>query len=172
MPELAVTAMGADRPGIVAAVARVLHEHDGNVEDSAMTILGGHFSLVLLVSVDDGASELEQALTEATRPLGLDVSVREVQAEGRSSAAATHLLSVYGSDHPGILAGVAEALAAADANITDLSSRVIGATEEPVYALVVELSTDDETGVRNAVADAAERLGTDWTLRAIDDVTY
>lgn len=172
MPELAVTAMGADRPGIVAAVAGVLHEHDGNVEDSAMTILGGHFSLVLLVSVDDDASELQQALAAATRPLGLDVSVREVQAEERPSAAATHLLSVYGSDHPGILAGIAAALAEADANITDLSSRVIGASEEPVYALVVELSTEDEETVRNAVADAAKQLGTDWTLRAIDDVTY
>jgi glycine cleavage system transcriptional repressor len=171
MPEVAVTAMGTDRPGIVAAVARVLHEHGGNIEDSAMTILGGRFSLVLLVDSDDGADELEAALQAATADLGLHLDVAAA-GEARDAAAATHLLSVYGNDHPGILAGVATALAEAHANITDLSSRVIGASEEPVYALVVELSTEDEEAVRTAVADAAEQLGVDWTLRAIDDVTY
>ena len=171
MPELAVTAMGADQPGIVAAVARVLHERGGNIEDSAMTILGGRFSMVLLVEADDAAGELEEALREATADLALDLHVAEPGA-AHDAAAATHLLSVYGSDSPGILAGVATALADVGANVTDLSSRLIGATEEPVYALVVELSTDEEETVRNAVADAAEGLGVDWTLRAIDDVTY
>lgn len=171
MPELAVTAMGADQPGIVAAVARVLHERGGNIEDSAMTILGGRFSMVLLVEADDTAADLEAALREATADLGLDLHVAAPGA-AHDAAAATHLLSVYGSDQPGILAGIATALAETGANVTDLSSRLIGATEEPVYALVVELSTDDEQAVRDAVAATAAELGVDWTLRALDDVTY
>ena len=171
MPELAVTAMGADQPGIVAAVARVLHERGGNIEDSAMTILGGRFSMVLLVETDDSPADLQAALRDATDGLGLGLHVTEAGA-AHDAAAATHLRSVYGSDQPGILAGIATALAETQANVTDLSSRVIGATEEPVYALVVELSTDDEQPVRDAIADPAERLGVDWTLRAIDDVTY
>lgn len=171
MPELAVTAMGADRPGIVAAVARVLHERGGNIEDSAMTILGGRFSMVLLVAVDDTADELQDALQQATADLGLDLHVTEPGA-AHDAAAATHLLSVYGSDHPGILAAISAALAEVGANVTDLSSRLIGATEEPVYALVVELSTGDEQAVGRAVQEAAAELGVDWTLRALDDVTY
>ncbi len=171
MPELAVTAMGADQPGIVAAVARVLHERGGNIEDSAMTILGGRFSLVLLVAGDDDAAGLEAALRAGTADLNLHLSVVDA-GEGHDAAAATHLLSVYGADHPGILAGVAAALADVGANVTDLSSRLIGSEAEPVYALVVELSTDDEAGVRSAVEAAAADLGVDWTLRALDDVTY
>jgi glycine cleavage system transcriptional repressor len=173
VPELAVTAMGPDQPGIVAAITRVLHDRGGNIEDSAMTILGGNFSLVLLVSTgdDEDSVSLGRALDEAARPLGLGISVREVEGS-RTRPAATHLLSVYGSDHPGILAGVAAALAEVGANVTDLSSRLIGSTDEPVYALVVELSTDDEATVRAAVEDAAGELGVDWTLRALDDVTY
>ena len=170
MPELAVTAMGADQPGIVAAVARVLHDRGGNIEDSAMTILGGRFSLVLLVACDDDADTLEAALREGTADLNLHLSVVDAGAS-HDAAAATHLLSVYGADHPGILAGVATALADVGANVTDLSSRLIGSDTEPVYALVVELSTDDEAAVRDAVAAAADDLGVDWTLRAHDDVT-
>lgn len=171
MAELAVTAMGADQPGIVAAVARVLHERGGNIQDSAMTILGGRFSLVLLVESDDTAEQLEAALQHETADLGLHLTVADAGA-AQDAPAATHLLSVYGSDHPGILAGIATALAAVGANVTDLSSRLIGADDEPVYALVVELSTDDEAGVRAAVAATAERLAVDWTLRVLDDVTY
>ena len=170
---LAVTAMGPDRPGIVAAIARVLHERGGNIEDSAMTILGGRFSVVLLVDGDDDADALQTALREATADLGLELHVASAgEADAGEAAAATHLLSVYGSDHPGILAGVAGALAAVDANVTDLSSRVIGSEAEPVYALVVELASDDEAAVREAVGSVAAELEVDWTLRAIDDVTY
>lgn len=171
MPELAVTAMGTDQPGIVAAVARVLHERGGNIEDSAMTILGGRFSLVLLVDSDDGPDELGAALRAATADLGLHLDVAPA-GEARDAVAATHLLSVYGSDQPGILAGVAAALAEVGANVTDLTSRLIGADDEPVYALVVELSTRDEAAVRDAVEEVADGLEVDWTLRAIDDVTY
>lgn len=171
MPELAVTAMGADQPGIVAAVARVLHERGGNIEDSAMTILGGRFSLVLLVTGADDAATLEAALRDGTSELNLHLVVVE-PGEARDAVAATHLLSVYGADHPGILAGVSAALADVGANVTDLSSRLIGSEGEPVYALVVELSADDEEAVRGAVGAAADDLGVDWTLRALDDVTY
>ena len=48
MPHVAVTALGADRPGIVAAVTGVLMRHGGNLEDSAMTNLGGHFAMMLV----------------------------------------------------------------------------------------------------------------------------
>ena len=171
MAELAVTAMGPDRPGIVAAVAQVLAAHGGNVEDSAMTILGGRFSLVLLVDVDADAPTLEQALADATRDLGLHLSVEDA-GETTESPEATHLLSVYGSDQPGILAGVAAALAEAGANVTDLSTRLLGGGDVPVYAMVVELTVVDEAGVQQAVAAVAEDLGVDFTLRALDTATY
>src|SRR6266542_2052675 len=52
---VAVTAVGADRPGIAAAVVKVLYEHGGNVEDSRMAILGGHFAMMLIVALPEGA---------------------------------------------------------------------------------------------------------------------
>jgi glycine cleavage system transcriptional repressor len=170
MPELAVTAIGTDRPGIVAAVAGALHERGGNIEDSAMTILGGRFSMVLLVQVDENPTALEAALRTATAHLGLHLTVAEA-GDAHDSARATHLLSVYGSDHPGILAGISATLAQVAANVTDLTTRVLG-DETPVYAMVVELATNDERAVEAAVEAVASRLGVDWTLRALDDTTY
>lgn len=174
MPELAVTAIGVDQPGIVAAVASVLRDRGGNVEDSAMTILGGHFAIVLLVQADDEAEPLQSALAEATRDQGLTVHVTPA-GRGQASPDPTHLLSVYGPDRTGILAGVTDALAGARANITDLETRLLGSGgDDPVYAMVIELVApeDGHEAVADAVARACTELGVDHTLRTIDTVSY
>ncbi|MTV27393.1 ACT domain-containing protein [Nitriliruptoraceae bacterium ZYF776] len=171
MAELAVTAVGADRPGIVAAVAQVLRDRGGNVEDSAMTILGGHFAIVLIVASDDAPDELRDALLAATEHLALTVSVSRADGS-RGAIEPTHLLSVYGADQPGILAGVSAALAEVGANVTDLETRVIGAEDEPVYAMVVEVVCDDGGALADAVAAVCEELGVDHTLRTIEAETY
>ncbi len=69
MAELAVTAVGADRPGIIARVTGVLLEHGGNLEDATMTILRGQFAMMLLVDADVAPDTLERDLAEATRDL-------------------------------------------------------------------------------------------------------
>jgi glycine cleavage system transcriptional repressor len=169
--ELAVTAVGADRPGIVAAVAEVLRERGGNVEDSAMTILGGHFAIVLIVASEDEPDVLRDALLEATSDLGLTVSVS--RADGtRGGIEPTHLLSVYGADQPGILAGVSRALADVGANVTDLETRVLGADTDPVYAMVVEVVCADGQALAETLETVCAALGVDHTLRTIDAQTY
>ena len=68
---LAVTAIGRDRPGIVAAITGVLLDAGGNVDDSQMSILHGHFAVMLLVSVPDGAEVGDFRLEEVGREFGL-----------------------------------------------------------------------------------------------------
>ena len=173
MHELAVTAVGADRPGIVAAVSEVLHDIGGNVEDSAMTILGGHFAIVLLVASPTDASQLRSALAPVADELGLTISVSDAEGQ-RHLHEPSHLLSVYGADKPGILAGVTRALADEGANITDLETRVLDPDDEPVYAMVVEVVVGEggEAGLAAAVDEACETLGVDHTLRTIEAETY
>jgi len=169
--ELAVTAIGADRPGIVAAVARVLHERGGNLEDSAMTILGGHFAIVLLVRSEDQPPTLQAALEAATEHLGLTVHVTPA-GDRTSSLAATHLLSVYGTDKPGIVAGVTSAIAEVGASIVDLGTQVIGEGADAVYAMVIEVQSDDEAALEAAVGAACDQLEVDHSIRTLDTETY
>ena len=138
MAELAVTAIGADRPGIIARVTEVLYDHGGNLLDSSMTILAGHFAIMLPVETDAAPETLERDLSERTADLGLVVSVRPVGA-GAQTAPATHVVSVYGSDRPGIVHEVAEVLFAKGVNVTDLTTRVLGEGGD-VYAMMMEVS--------------------------------
>jgi glycine cleavage system transcriptional repressor len=169
--QLAVTAIGTDRPGIIARVTGVLHEHGGNLEDSSMTILGGHFAIMLLVSCDAAPDALEEALRTATEDLGLVVTVRPV-GPGADSAPATHVLSVYGSDRPGIVAEVTDVLAEEGINVTDLTTRVLEG-ERPVYAMMLELVLDDDARADALRATVLDRVAdVEVTLHPLDVETF
>jgi glycine cleavage system transcriptional repressor len=163
---LALSAIGQDRPGIVAAVTRVLLEHEANLEDSQMTILGGHFTMTLILTLpgDADADELEQDLQEIGAELGLDaISLKGVETVAVRPSQPSHVVTVYGSDHPGIVCATAEALARSGFNITDLNTRLVGdADGDPLYALMLEVSVPSGRG--DELADAMAAVGSDRDL--------
>jgi len=141
---LAVTAIGRDRPGIVAAITGALLELGGNVDDSQMSILHGHFAVMLIVSVPEDASldELESRLAGVGREFELGgIAISPVEGLDRG-AGPTHVLTVYGADRPGIVHDTAATLAALGVNITDLRTRRTGG-DSPLYTLMVEVSVPD-----------------------------
>lgn len=145
---LAVTAIGRDRPGIVAAISSTLLEAGGNVDDSQMSILHGHFAVMLIVSVPDDASleSLEQRLDEVGREFDLGgITVSPVQGLDRG-AGPTHVLTVYGPDRPGIVHDTAVTLASLEVNITDLRTRRTGDPNSPLYTLMVEIAVPEGVG--------------------------
>jgi glycine cleavage system transcriptional repressor len=170
LPSFALAAIGRDRPGIVAAVAKVLYEQGCNVEDSSMTLLRGNFSIMLVLSSPEGATakSLDEALRPACGEMGLTYSVLDVE-DTADTPHPSHMLTVYGADKPGILFQVTDALADEGVNITDLNSRLVGA-DEPVYALMLELAIPgDGAKLEERLTEIATIIGVDLTLRPRDD---
>jgi len=173
VPDYALTAIGRDRPGIVAALSRALLDLDGNIEDSQMSILRGHFAVMLIVRFPGSASpeELAARMDRAREELGLEAltlaAVDELAAAGQG---ASHVLSVYGADHPGIVAAISSVLAELEVNITDLETRLTGAAEAPLYVMLMEvgLGDADPADVERALAEAAAEADVELTLRALD----
>ena len=153
----AVSAIGRDRPGIVAAISRVLFELGGNIDDSQMSILHGHFAVMLIVSVPEEVEreELAARLEEVRAELELEgLAVSELD-ELAAASAPTHVLTVYGADHPGIVHAVSTTLAEHDVNITDLRTKRTGA-QEPVYVMVMEIAVPGE---EQQLEEALQRVG-------------
>jgi glycine cleavage system transcriptional repressor len=140
----ALSAIGRDRPGIVASLTRVLLEHGLNIEDSQATILRGHFSIVLIVAAPDGLdrSRLDADLERAADQLELElISVDEVDQAAEEPVEPSHMVTVYGVDHPGIVHAATQALAERGIDITDLNTRLIDDEgEDPLYALMMEVA--------------------------------
>ena len=164
MPHAVVSALGPDRPGIVARVTRVLLEHGCNVADSHMGLLSGRFTMMLVVAVPEGLRErrFSEDLERAARELGLDGIHAEYVGEAAPAAPATHVVSVCGDDHPGIVAAVTEALAAGGASVTDLRSRLA----DDRYVMTIEVSGAERA--EEALRPVAEAQAVEITVRPLD----
>lgn len=151
MSLLAVTVIGHDRPGIIADVTSALAEHGGNLEDSSMTLLRGHFAMMLLVSTSAPADEVEQALRPLTADGALVATVREVPQEPEDPGlGGRYVLTVRGADRPGIVSAITRVVADSGGNITDLSTRLSG----QLYVLVAEVDLPDSDAGQEAVGEA------------------
>jgi glycine cleavage system transcriptional repressor len=173
----ALAAIGKDQTGIVLSVSAVLHEQGCNVEDSSMSLLRGNFAMMIVFTAPDEATagSLTEALRSTCEPIGITYSVLEVDDRARPPKP-THVVTVYGSDKPGILEGVAFQLLGSGGNITNLTSRLIGA-DEPVYVLTVEVELSDEEPLdlggdvpplEDRLQELAERIGVEVVLAPYD----
>ena len=162
MPDYAVTAVGRDRPGIVAAISRALLAFGGNIQGSQMSMLGGQFAVMLVVTVDDGTpeDELSASLGEVREELGLQaLTFTPVDEPTATLPRATHRLRVQGKDRPGMIATTSAVLAGHGVNIIDLESRVEPGDERlSVLLLEVDLSDCDLQEVEAALKDAAAAI--------------
>jgi len=147
-----LTAIGRDRPGIVARIAKVLLDHKLNIEDSQMRILGGRFAMMLLLRGNASEEALYKDLLATGRELGLDyIYVHPISEADIQTPKPTHLASLYGADRPGQVAAVAERLATLDVNITGLSTRLEGKAS----VQEVELCVPDGVDIRAELESVA-----------------
>jgi len=165
-----VAAMGQDRPGIVAAVSDTLFGLGGNVEDVSTSILRGHFALMLVVATPDevGLDGVRVALDPLARD-GITVAAWEVHGS-LDNTEATHVLTVYGRDRPGIVRAVARALAERSVNISDTVCR-LHPGDPPIYVVTVEVTLPPGTNpesVSASVAAAVGPMGLESTLRSVE----
>lgn len=170
MGPLAVTVIGNDRVGIVAGIAKRLFDLGCNLEDATSTILRGHFAMMLVVRPPESldAATLEGELRPVGDQLGVIVTARPVDEANSHVEWPTHIVSVYGADKPGIVYRVADVLGRSAANITDLTSRVTGAEDHPVYALMLEVHMSDSAAVETALAELKGDLGVEVTVRPLE----
>lgn len=141
-----------------------------------MTILRGRFTIMLIVSTADGVDidRLRSDLEQAGAQLGLDaVTLSEVSdVDPEAGSRPSHVVSVYGVDHPGIVHAVTSALAEHGVNIVDLTTRLVGGEEgAPLYAMMMEVALPAELSVdavEQALRAVREEQGVDLTIRPLE----
>jgi glycine cleavage system transcriptional repressor len=142
MSHFALTIIGRDRPGIVAQVTEILYRLGCNIADSSCSILGGQFAMILILSHPEFTGR--ESFGDSFAPLeenNLSVFLRTLKPGGE-----THphmegeicMISVYGSDRPGIVYRVARELGERQVNITDLNTKLVGSETRPVYVMMLE----------------------------------
>ena len=172
MPQLALSAIGRDRPGIVAEVTRALLGHSLNITDSQMAVLGGRFTMMLIVDAPDGTDldAVHEELRRTRERLSLDALSLNALADAAEAPAAdpSHIVTVYGVDHPGIVHAVSARLAARAVNVTDLETRLVG---DDLYAMVLEVALPlelDPEALAAMLAEVGAEQGVEVTVRPLE----
>jgi glycine cleavage system transcriptional repressor len=172
----ALSAIGRDRPGIVADLAELIYECDCNLEDSSMTILGSEFAVLLLLTGE--GKDVERQLSAACKRLEwekrLTVFFRPLEGEPVPYAVTQHAapyeLQAVGVDKAGIVARLARCLASHNISITQMStsSRPEPGTGTPIYHMRVRMEVPgdvDQNVLRNELDGIAESLHIDLSFQ-------
>ena len=171
----ALSAIGRDRPGIVSGVTGTLLEHDVNIEDSQMAILRGHFTMTLVISAPElvDLATLRADLERTRERLGLDaITLSRVSEAAPEAPGPSHIVTVYGADHPGLVYAVTAALAARGINVTDLETRLV-ADGDPLYVMMLEVAIPAEIGedeLRALLETVGREQEVEVSVRPLDHV--
>lgn len=175
MQHFALTIIGRDRPGIVSQVTKILFQGGFNIADSSCSILGGQFSMILIISNPEIATKDE--FSDTFQPLkenNLSVYIRTLKPGGEIRPGLEGelcMISVYGADKPGIVYQVAKELGDRNINITDLNTKLVGKTQNPIYVMMIEALLPENTGieeVENWMGELKQRLQVDITVRSLE----
>ena len=161
-----LTAVGADRPGLVDAVTRYVTERGGNLEDSRMVNLHGQFAMMLLVAGSEEAmSRLQAGLGALRRDAACTRSCGRRTPGRRSAPRRSPSLTTWAMDHPGLMQSVSHLLGELGVNIesADTSLRPAPYTGTPLFNMQLVVSVPATTHGRRAARGSSAGSATSST---------
>ncbi|MFP4648531.1 MAG: glycine cleavage system protein R [Halorhodospira sp.] len=148
---MVITALGHDRPGIVRELSSAVTETGCNIEDSRMSVLGGEFAILLMISGRwNELAKLESSLPNSARRMGLEVHLRRTAPPERGEHLLPYTVEVVALDHPGIVSELANFFAEREINIRDLTTASYAAAHTGTPMFSVLMSIDVPAGLHIA----------------------
>src|SRR5215510_1172637 len=172
---LVLSALGDDRPGLVAEVTHYLAERGVNVEDSRMAVLGAEFGIQMLVSGPEPAIArvvADKGELETKTKLGVLVRRTKSPEEHRRAAVIPCVVTAEAIDHEGIVRAVALAISHMGINIVSLETTTYNApvTGSPLFRLEAHIDLPQGISVaqfRRQMEDVAQKESLDVDVRSL-----
>lgn len=173
MKKVAISVLGQDRPGIIAAISRALLDVSCNIENVNQTILQNEFSSIFLVAMppDLSIAQLTDALHRVAAPMDLQVFVKPMTATEsvpQETNSAPYVVTTMGPDRKGLVAGITAILADHQVNVTNLQAVFKGGDDPLSNVMIYEIDVPVEVDVQQLRAElgkAATELGLDINIQ-------
>jgi glycine cleavage system transcriptional repressor len=165
MNKTILSILGRDRPGIVAAVSKIIFEQNCNIENISQTILQSEFTGIFIVSMPENLplDALQNCLKDKLTVLDLHVQIKPMQPQRPSPAARLnepYVITTKGPDRKGLVAGITEIIAKYDANITNLQAVFKGGDEPGDNIMIYEVDIPAEIDQKTFAGELRERART------------
>jgi len=138
-----LTALGRDRPGIIAAVSGVLYHSGCNIESSTISRLGNELTMMLMIKMAQGLTdrELLSRLEQTSKQFGLHMQLTDILPEDvvqPSTGLPRFTIRTHGKDQMGVVHRISSHLAEKSVNIIDMHTEVT-ADQPPQYIMSIEV---------------------------------
>lgn len=171
--QMVITALGADRPGIVDELSQVLYSQNLNIEDSRMSSLGGAFAVLLLVTGSKQAiDEFIGNTAQIEAALQMQLLIRASESEKTGDGLVPYQVEVVAMDNPGIVHNLAGFFASRQINIVDLETDCYPAahTGTPMFSMLLTIGVPAGMSIKKLRAeflDTCDELNIDATLTSL-----
>lgn len=171
--KLVISALGADRPGIVDEISNIIYKHSLNIEDSRMTVLGGEFAMLLLVSGEQSSIDaIQTQVNDIGQALQMRLMIKVTSDSTSIENAIPYAVEVSALDHPGIVNNISSFFSQRGINIVNLHTESYSAphTGTPMFALHMTIGISADTNIaklRDAFMQACEELNLDAEMKKL-----
>ncbi len=173
MNKMIISVLGKDRPGIIAAVTRILFDQDCNIENVSQTILQNEFSGIFIVSVPKTLSEgdLHRLLDAGLSPMGLHVYEKRLSTDDGSQTdvdSEPFVVVTKGPDRKGLVASITAIMAAHRVNVTNLQAVFKGGDDPNANIMIYEVdipSDANHQALRRDLREKALALSLDISIQ-------
>jgi len=153
---LVITAIGADKPGLVERLSARIGESGCNIDESSMAALGGQCALILRVRGPWHAlSKLEGQLPALGQQLELTLHHERTGKRKSTDAAIPYTVELVSPDRPGIVHNLTAFFARNGINIEELQTSTYPAqhTETPTLSVVMTVAIPASMQIANLRGD-------------------
>jgi len=171
--QLVISALGADRSGIVDELSSIIASHKLNIEDSRMTVLGGEFAILLLVAGEKSAIQafIEQQEKIATA-LHIQLLMKTTQSVETKSTILPYQVEVTAMDNQGIVHNLAGFFSKKQIGIVDLHTDHYPAphTGTPMFALYMTIGIPADISIsklKETFTNFCDELNLDAELKRL-----
>lgn len=171
---LVLSALGTDRPGLVAELTRFLVERGVNVEESRMVTLGAEFGVMMLVSGEpDKVARIDPDLPSFEERTGLRLLTKPTRdpRQQRAQGAIPYEITLDAIDREGIVHALASEVHRLGLNIVSLETSSYAAPFSGGTLFRLEATVDVPPGkkareLRDALDALADREHVDVEVKA------
>lgn len=135
---LVISALTEDRPGIVDQLAKAAKENACNIMDSRMSVMGGEFAILMMVSGEESAiAQMENAIPDLSKQLDLSCICRRTSERAPGQKLLPYKVDVVALDNLGIVHEIASFFSEQSINIENMDTEAYSAphTGSPMFAL-------------------------------------
>ncbi len=170
---LALSAMGANRAGLIEPLVKAIRECGCTIAESRMSVMGDRFTLMALLSGTwDAIAKIESSLPRLEKELAITFVAQRSQAREPAHDLMPYAVEVIAVDQVGIVHQIAQFLARREVNIEDMytGNYTAAHTGTPMFSLHMTISIPTDISIaamRSEFMDFCDQLNLDAIMEPV-----